>query len=297
MQATLTFLGSGTSMGVPTLGCPCAVCRDAMQPGSKNRRTRPSVRLEYGGHVVLIDTGPDFHAQALRENLARVDAVFYTHHHADHILGMDDLRPLTFKNPGDLPLYADEATAAVIRNVFSYTFRTVDRYPTSARVKLMPLPTEPGAAVTLFGTLCWTSASVLSRHTTIGLSGFAAAGWEMLFAGLFNTAIMFSQGGYKGAHWGTQAYLSILYLVVFGSLVTYTAYIYLLDHVPVAKVATYAYINPIVAVVLGALLLHERMVPIEYAGMAAILVAVYLVTSSKLKTATVAPEEELEAIA
>ena len=151
MQATLTFLGTGTSMGVPTLGCPCAVCRDAMQPESKNRRTRPSVRIEFGGHVVLIDTGPDFHAQALRENLTRVDAVFYTHHHADHILGMDDLRPLTFKLAEDLPLYADEATAAVIRNVFSYTFRTVDRYPTSARVKLHTLSNEPGAAVTLFG--------------------------------------------------------------------------------------------------------------------------------------------------
>jgi len=151
MRSILTFLGSGTSMGVPTLGCPCAVCRDAMQPGSKNRRTRPSVRIEYNGHVILIDTGPDFHAQALRENITRVDAVFYTHHHADHILGMDDLRPLTFKNPADLPLFADEATAAVIRNVFSYTFRTVDRYPTSARVKLLPLPTEPGAAITLFG--------------------------------------------------------------------------------------------------------------------------------------------------
>jgi len=151
MRATLTFLGSGTSMGVPTLGCPCAVCRDAAEPGSKNRRTRPSVRLEFGGHTVLIDTGPDFHAQALRENVTRVDAVFYTHHHADHILGMDDLRPLTFKNTADLPLYADEATAAVIRRVFDYTFRTVDRYPTSARVELHTLPQEAGAYVAVFG--------------------------------------------------------------------------------------------------------------------------------------------------
>ena len=151
MQATLTFLGTGTSMGVPTLGCPCAVCHEALRPDSRNRRTRPSVRLQFGGHVVLIDTGPDFHAQAIRENITRVDAVFYTHHHADHILGMDDLRPLTFKNSEDLPLYADEATTAVIRNVFSYTFRTVDRYPTSARVKLNPLPQEPGAAIQLFG--------------------------------------------------------------------------------------------------------------------------------------------------
>lgn len=150
MHATLTFLGSGTSMGVPTLGCPCDVCADARLPGSRNRRTRPSVRIDYNGHTVVIDTGPDFHAQALRENLTRVDAVLYTHSHADHILGMDDLRPLSFRTPDDIPLYADETTAAALRRIFGYTFRTVDRYPTSARVSIQPLP-EPGAAISLFG--------------------------------------------------------------------------------------------------------------------------------------------------
>jgi drug/metabolite transporter (DMT)-like permease len=119
-----------------------------------------------------------------------------------------------------------------------------------------------------------------------------AAAWEMLFAGLFNVCVMFVSGDYHGTRWNLQAWSSVLYLVTFGSLVGYTAYIYLLDHVPVAKVATYAYINPIVAVILGAIFLHERMVPIEYAGMAAILVAVYLVTSSKLKSG--APAAEIE---
>jgi drug/metabolite transporter (DMT)-like permease len=89
-----------------------------------------------------------------------------------------------------------------------------------------------------------------------------------------------------------QAYSCVLYLVTFGSLVGYTAYIYLLDNVPVAKVSTYAYINPIVAVALGALFLHERMVGIEYVGMAAILVAVWLVTSSKLKSGKQTAEVE-----
>jgi drug/metabolite transporter (DMT)-like permease len=97
------------------------------------------------------------------------------------------------------------------------------------------------------------------------------------------------------ANWGVQAYGSVLYLVTFGSLVGYTAYIYLLEHVPVAKVATYAYINPIVAVALGAIFLHERMVGIEYVGMAAILIAVWLVTSSKLKTGT--PVAAVECVA
>ena len=151
MQATLTFLGTGTSMAVPTLGCRCAVCTDARRLGSPNRRTRPSLLLAFGGHHVVIDTGPDFHAQATRENLESIDAVLYTHGHADHVLGMDDLRPLSFGKGGDLPLFADEATASILHRIFEYTFRTVDRYPTSARVALHLLPTAPGAAVDLFG--------------------------------------------------------------------------------------------------------------------------------------------------
>ena len=153
MLATLTFLGTGTSMGVPTLGCTCAVCRDAREPGSRNRRTRPSIRLAWENHTVLIDTGPDFHAQAIREELYHVDAVFYTHHHADHILGMDDLRPLSFRHPEALPLFADTTTAGALRRVFGYTFRTEaeGRYPTSARVRIHELPTEPGAGIELFG--------------------------------------------------------------------------------------------------------------------------------------------------
>ena len=153
-----------------------------------------------------------------------------------------------------------------------------------------------GVAVTLFGTLCWTIASVMSRHTTIRISGFAAAGWEMLFAGLFNTVVMFATGTSRGGNWGTQAWLSILYLVIFGSLLTYTAYIYLLDNVAVSKVATYAYINPVIAVILGALFLAERLSPIEYAGMAVILVAIFLVTSSKLSSGPAIPETEVTAL-
>jgi len=151
MNATLTFLGSGTSMGVPTLGCACAVCTDAQLPKSLNRRTRPSVLIAYDHHNVLIDTGPDFHAQAIREHLTRVDAVLYTHSHADHILGMDDLRPLSFHNPNGIALYADDTTASVIERVFEYTFRTIDRYPTSARVQIHRISTDPGTTITLLG--------------------------------------------------------------------------------------------------------------------------------------------------
>ena len=153
MECTLTFLGTGTSMGVPTLGCNCAVCISALAPDGdpRNRRTRPSIRLDFNGKTVLIDTGPDFHAQALRERMQRVAAVFYTHHHADHILGLDDLRPLSFRTPAGIPLFADANTETVLRRVFNYTFRTDDRYPTSARVSLNLLPEGAGAAIDLFG--------------------------------------------------------------------------------------------------------------------------------------------------
>jgi phosphoribosyl 1,2-cyclic phosphate phosphodiesterase len=153
MEATLTFLGSGTSMGVPTLGCDCAVCASAVSltGDARNRRTRPSLRLAYNGRVVLIDTGPDFHAQALRENINHLDAVLYTHAHADHIMGFDDLRPLSFRVPGDLPIYADEETIATLKRVFEYTFRTEDRYPTSARVRIHQIDRTAGAGFDLFG--------------------------------------------------------------------------------------------------------------------------------------------------
>ena len=153
MEATLTFLGTGTSMGVPTLGCDCAVCTSAVSPGGDphNRRTRPSIRLAYNGHTVLIDTGPDFHAQALREGIRRVDAVLYTHGHADHVMGFDDLRPLSFRTQANLPVYADEATANSIERIFEYTFRKEDRYPTSARVTIHRIDPTPGAGIELFG--------------------------------------------------------------------------------------------------------------------------------------------------
>src|SRR5215469_3423378 len=117
MKAKLTVLGSGTSMGVPTIGCDCGVCTSS---DTRDRRTRPSVLLEYSGHVVLIDSTPDFREQALREKISQIDAVLYTHGHADHILGLDDLRPLTFKREQKLPLYADDATAKIIERTFAY---------------------------------------------------------------------------------------------------------------------------------------------------------------------------------
>ncbi len=133
-EAAITVLGSGTSMGVPMLGCSCATCTSK---DSRDNRTRPSIAVAWGEHRVLIDTGPEFRLQALREGIDRVDAVLYTHAHADHILGLDDLRPLTFRHPaGKLPLYADEATAQVLERIFDYTFSPGSLYPNKARVAL-----------------------------------------------------------------------------------------------------------------------------------------------------------------
>jgi phosphoribosyl 1,2-cyclic phosphate phosphodiesterase len=120
MKAILTVLGSGTSMGVPTIGCDCAVCHSS---DPHDRRLRPSVLIEYGGRFVLIDTTPDFREQAIREGIRRLDAVLYTHTHADHILGIDDLRPVSFLHkPGKLPLYARPEAADFIRDMFRYIF-------------------------------------------------------------------------------------------------------------------------------------------------------------------------------
>jgi len=135
MKATLTVLGSGTSMGVPTLGCPCAVCQSA---DPMDRRTRPSIMVSYEGKNVVIDTTPDFRAQAMRECISRVDAVIYTHPHADHILGLDDLRPLTFWGP-DIPLYADGPTTRRIQEIFGYIFSGDYQFGGSAKIVMHAL--------------------------------------------------------------------------------------------------------------------------------------------------------------
>jgi phosphoribosyl 1,2-cyclic phosphate phosphodiesterase len=145
MRATLTVLGSGTSMGVPTIGCDCAICRSK---NPKDRRTRPSILLSYNDRQVMIDSTPDFREQALRENLMRLDAVLYTHTHADHILGIDDLRPLTYLHkPGKMPLYANRVACDFLRRTFEYIFEPTYKY---GNLPLLELHEMEGA-VELFG--------------------------------------------------------------------------------------------------------------------------------------------------
>lgn len=113
------MLGSGTSTGVPVVGCDCAVCTST---DPRNRRLRPGVLLELPAGAILFDTSPDFREQALRHGIARVDAVLYTHPHADHVFGLDDLRVFNFRQRAPIPCFGSEPTIARLRQIFAYVF-------------------------------------------------------------------------------------------------------------------------------------------------------------------------------
>jgi phosphoribosyl 1,2-cyclic phosphate phosphodiesterase len=115
----ITFLGTGTSHGVPMIGCECGTCRST---DPHDNRLRPSIFIETPAARVLVDAGPDLREQALRHRIARVDAILFTHGHADHILGMDDVRRFNALSGGAMPCYADRATLEDIRKMFSYVF-------------------------------------------------------------------------------------------------------------------------------------------------------------------------------
>jgi phosphoribosyl 1,2-cyclic phosphate phosphodiesterase len=114
----VTFLGTGTSVGVPSVGCECETC---LSKDPRDQRLRASVMVEDGGHTVIIDASIDFRQQALRVGLKRVDAILFTHAHADHCFGLDDARPLMFRN-GAIPVYASDETWKGLRRVYAYAF-------------------------------------------------------------------------------------------------------------------------------------------------------------------------------
>jgi len=128
---TLKFLGTGTSTGVPMLACQCSVCTSS---DPHDKRTRPSILLEYDGRAVLFDTTPDFRTQALRERMTRLDAVVFTHGHADHIMGLDDTRVFYFRQKTPIPIYAEARCMATLHATFSYIFE--GDYPFGGVVKL-----------------------------------------------------------------------------------------------------------------------------------------------------------------
>lgn len=119
MSLRVTMLGSGTSTGVPVIGCACGVCTSA-EP--RNRRWRPGLKIETPEGVILVDTSTDLREQALRFGLARVDAIVFTHPHADHVFGLDDVRIFNFRQRRPIPCYGSAATLRAIRRVFAYVF-------------------------------------------------------------------------------------------------------------------------------------------------------------------------------
>ena len=146
----LTFLGTGTSFGVPQLGCGCAVCHST---DSRDKRNRVGAAVETdGGAVILIDTPTELRLQLLATGITRVDAVLYTHLHADHIHGIDDLRAITARRDVHLPMYGSADTLAGLEQKFNYIFDdSIRPAPGTSKPQGRAIPLEPGVTVTIAG--------------------------------------------------------------------------------------------------------------------------------------------------
>lgn len=128
----LTFLGTGTSQGVPVIGCPCEVCRST---DTRDQRLRTSVLIGAGERHVVIDIGPDFRQQMLMARPPTVDAILLTHEHNDHVAGLDDVRPYNFMQRRDMPVYCTEAVARSLRSRFDYVFSR-EPYPGAPMIRI-----------------------------------------------------------------------------------------------------------------------------------------------------------------
>ncbi|NNM95514.1 MAG: MBL fold metallo-hydrolase [Bacteroidia bacterium] len=137
---TITFLGTGTSQGVPIIACDCSVCRSA---DSRDKRLRSSILIENEGETYVVDTGPDFRQQMLRTAVKRLDAVIYTHEHRDHIAGLDDLRAFNFVMKRPIDIYADDQVQEAIRSrEYPYIF-SKEQYPGIPEIRMHRVGTEP----------------------------------------------------------------------------------------------------------------------------------------------------------
>ena len=135
----ITFLGTGTSQGVPVIGCTCEVCRSL---DFRDKRLRTSLHIQQQDTSIVIDTGPDFRMQMLQNKISRLDAVVYTHEHKDHTAGLDDIRPYNFKQQTDIPLFGTPQVLNQIKAEFSYIFAK-NQYPGIPRVKLREISNLP----------------------------------------------------------------------------------------------------------------------------------------------------------
>ena len=127
MKAKLTFLGTGTSQGVPMIGCDCPVCRSA---DPRDKRLRSSALVEYGGLTILVDAGPDFRYQMLRQDVRHLDAILLTHNHKDHTGGLDDIRAFNLIERHPVNIYCEKYVEDTLRQDYSYAFAE-PKYPGS----------------------------------------------------------------------------------------------------------------------------------------------------------------------
>lgn len=139
VKLKITFLGTGTSQGVPVIACECPVCLSADE---KDKRLRSSLMVETGGYNFVIDTGPDFRQQMLRENVKKVDAILFTHEHKDHIAGLDDIRSFNWIYKKPMDIYAEDRVLKALQIDYSYAFAD-DKYPGIPEMTLHEIENKP----------------------------------------------------------------------------------------------------------------------------------------------------------
>ena len=135
----ITFLGTGTSQGVPIIGCKCRICTS---PDARDNRLRSSVHIKVGGFDLVIDSGPDFRQQMLRHHINKLDGLIFTHGHKDHVAGLDDIRAYNYIHHKPIDVYADERVERVLRKEFSYIFDD-EKYPGVPEIHLHPINNQP----------------------------------------------------------------------------------------------------------------------------------------------------------
>lgn len=135
----ITFLGTGTSQGIPIIGSDHPVC---LSNNPKDKRLRVSILVEWEDKNIVVDVGPDFRYQMLRANCNRVDAILITHEHSDHVAGLDDIRPFYFRQ-GDIPMYASKRVFEALHKRFDYVFETKDKYPGAPTVSEFIIENKP----------------------------------------------------------------------------------------------------------------------------------------------------------
>lgn len=165
-MSDLIFLGTGTSQGIPVISCKCRVC---LSNDPRDKRLRSSVLVETGGVNIVIDCGPDFRQQMLREGVDRLDAILFTHDHRDHIAGLDDVRAFNHTSGREIDIYAEDYVQKSIRREFGYAFAE-DKYPGVPEINLVTITDEPfdvkGVRVT----------PVRGKHLRLPVLGFRIGG-------------------------------------------------------------------------------------------------------------------------